>query len=86
LGAGESAAIALAAELHADLLLMDDRRGVAVALRKGLLVTGTMGLLTRAAKRGMLDLAEAFDRLKGTNFRYRQDIMDALLADAESEA
>jgi len=86
LGAGESAAIALAAELHADLLLMDDRRGVAVALRKGLLVTGTMGLLTRAAKRGMLDLAEAFDRLKGTNFRYRQDNMDALLADAESEA
>ena len=86
LGAGESAAIALAAELHADLLLMDDRRGVAVALRKGLLVTGTMGLLTRAAKRGMLDLADAFDRLKRTNFRYRQDMMDALLADADSEA
>jgi hypothetical protein len=44
LGPGETAAIALAAELHADLLLMDDRRGVAVALRKGPVVTGTMGL------------------------------------------
>jgi predicted nucleic acid-binding protein len=48
LGAGETAAIRLADELHADLLLMDDRRGVAVALRKGLRVTGTMGLLARA--------------------------------------
>jgi len=86
LGAGETAAISLAAELHADLLLMDDRRGAAVALRKGLMVTGTMGLLTRAAKRGMLDLADAFTQLKRTNFRYRQDIMDALLADVAGHA
>ncbi len=86
LGAGETAAITLATELHADLLLMDDRRGVAVALRKGLTVTGTMGLLARAAKRGMLDLGDAFSRLKRTNFRYRQDIMDALLADVAGNA
>jgi predicted nucleic acid-binding protein len=82
LGAGETAAITLAAEIHADLLLMDDRRGVTAALQRGLTVTGTMGLLARAAKRGILDLAEAFDRLKRTNFRYRQEIMDALLAEA----
>jgi len=81
LGEGEAAAIALAVELRAELLLMDDRRGVSIALRKGLTVTGTMGLLARAARRGMLDLADAFERLKRTNFRYRQDIMDALLAE-----
>ncbi len=51
LGPGETAAIELAAELHADLLLIDDRRGAAVALRKGLVVAGTMGLPARAAKR-----------------------------------
>jgi predicted nucleic acid-binding protein len=65
---------------------MDDRRGVVFALRKGLVVTGTMGLLARAAKRGMLDLTDAFARLKRTNFRYRQDIMDALLADVAGHA
>lgn len=81
MGPGETAAIALAAELHADLLLMDDRLGVAAALRQGLTVTGTMGLLARAARSGLLDLEEAFERLKRTNFRYRQDIMDFLLAE-----
>ena len=51
LGAGETAAITLAAELHADLLLMDDRRGVIAALERGLTVTGTMGLLARCKAR-----------------------------------
>jgi predicted nucleic acid-binding protein len=82
LGPGETAAIALAAEIHAELLLMDDRRGVVVALQRGLTVTGTMGLLARAAKHGIIDLADAFDRLKRTNFRYRQETMDTLLLEA----
>jgi predicted nucleic acid-binding protein len=86
LGAGETAAITLAAELHADLLLMDDRRGVIAALERGLTVTGTMGLLARAAKHGILDLADAFARLKRTNFRYRQEIMDDLLKEAGGKA
>jgi predicted nucleic acid-binding protein len=82
LGAGETEAITLATELHADLLLMDDRRGVTAALQRGLVVTGTMGLLTRAARQGILDLADAFERLKRTNFRYRQETMDAMLKEA----
>ncbi|MBV9676240.1 MAG: DUF3368 domain-containing protein [Acidobacteriaceae bacterium] len=86
LGAGEAEAIILAAELDADLLLMDDRRGVAAALRRGLIVTGTMGLLARAAQRGILDLADAFDKLKRTNFRYRQEVMDALLKEVGGSA
>lgn len=83
LGPGETAAIQLADELHADLVLMDDRRGVIAALQRGLIVTGTMGLLARAAKHGLLDLTHAFDRLKRTNFRYRQETMNALLGEAD---
>jgi predicted nucleic acid-binding protein len=40
---GETAAIALAILLNADLVLMDDRKGVIVARGKGLRVTGTLG-------------------------------------------
>jgi predicted nucleic acid-binding protein len=51
----------------------------APALGKGFEVTGTLGVLGLAARRGFVDLADSFARLKGTNFRYRQEIMDALL-------
>jgi len=76
---GEAAAIALATSLNADLLLMDDRKGVAVARSKGLRVTGTLGVLDLAAQRGLIDLAQAFTRLRATNFRYPQEVFDALL-------
>jgi predicted nucleic acid-binding protein len=76
---GERAAIALAASIGADLILLDDRAGVAAAYRRGLVVTGTLGVLDLAARRGLLDLATAFARLRATNFRYPPEIMDALL-------
>ena len=84
LDAGEGAAIALAIELHAELLLMDDDEGVTVARAKGLTVTGTLGVLSRAAQRNLLNLADAFDRIKRTNFRFRQEIMDRFLNELSS--
>jgi len=42
-------------------------------------VAGTLGVLALAARRGLVDLADAFARLKRTKFRYRPTIMDALL-------
>ena len=77
---GERAAIVLAAAIGADLILMDDRSGVGVAHRRGIAVTGTLGVLDLAARRGLIDLASAFDRLKATNFRYSPEIMEALLS------
>jgi predicted nucleic acid-binding protein len=80
LDAGERDAIALAIATETDLLLMDDQDGVAVARRRGFAVTGTLGLLDLAARRGLVDLAAAFARLKATSFYYRQGLLDALLA------
>lgn len=80
LGAGERAAISLALSLHADLILIDERKGTAVALGKGFEATGTLGVLSLASRRGLVDLADFFARLKRTNFRYRQEIMDELLS------
>jgi predicted nucleic acid-binding protein len=77
---GERAVIALAAAISADLILIDDRAGAAVAYRRGFTVTGTLGVLDLGARRGLIDLARAFERLRATNFRYRPEIMDTLLA------
>ncbi len=77
---GERAALALAGITGADLVLMDDRAGVAIARARGFAVIGTLGVLDLAARRGLIDLGDAFARLKATNFRFRPEIMDALLA------
>ena len=45
-----------------------------------------MGLLARGAKQGILDLARAFEMLKRTNFRYRQENMDLLLKEVGRKA
>ena len=58
---------------------MDDRRGAKAARDKGIEVTGTLGVLSLAGRRGMINLAEDFDRIKRTSFRYSQDVMDQFL-------
>jgi predicted nucleic acid-binding protein len=77
---GERETIALAALIGAELVLMDDRAGVAVARSEGFGVTGTLGLLDLAAERGLIDLKGAFASLKATNFHVTQTLLDTLLA------
>ena len=80
LGAGERAAIALAQELAADALLIDERDGRREAERRGLPVLGTLRVLADAAEHGLADLPAAFDRLRQTNFRASEALLKTLLA------
>lgn len=79
LDAGERSAIALGLSLKADLILIDERKGAAVALDRGFEVTGTLGILDMAAMKGFVNLRDALGRLTRTNFRYRPELISALL-------
>jgi predicted nucleic acid-binding protein len=80
LGPGEAAAIALALEQSADALLMDDRDARREARDHGLTVLGTLRVLADAAEHGFADLRTALDRLRQTNFRASNHIINELLA------
>ncbi|MBC7969450.1 MAG: DUF3368 domain-containing protein [Verrucomicrobia bacterium] len=51
---GEAEAIALAIELNANRVLMDERRGRQQAMQAGLKVTGLLGILLAAKQQGLL--------------------------------
>ena len=81
---GEQEAILLAQELHADLLLIDDKDGRLEAVRRNLVVVGTLGVLDKAAERGLVDLPDTLARLRQTSFRVAPVLLDSLLErDAE---
>lgn len=55
------------------MILMDDREGVALARRNGIGVTGTLGVLSMAAKQHLVNLAEPLQlpalRERGPGYR-----------------
>ena len=76
---GEKAALILGLELHADLILVDERKGAAVAREKGFEITGALGILVIASRRELIDLEEAFALLRGTNFHFSEALLNELI-------
>ena len=79
LNPGEQAAITLAIECGADLLIIDERLGRRAATYLGIPIIGTLGILDEAALRGLLNLSEAIARLTATNFRVSAHLIHDLL-------
>ena len=80
IGPGETEAIALALELKANAILMDENAGKDEAARVGLLVLRTLAILETAAIQELIDLPQIVARLKQTTFRATpklyQDLLD----------
>jgi predicted nucleic acid-binding protein len=53
-GAGEKAAIALARELHADIVLIDDKKAIQEARKRGLRPVHMLTVLDAAAEQGFI--------------------------------
>ncbi|MBC6478988.1 MAG: DUF3368 domain-containing protein [Hormoscilla sp. GM7CHS1pb] len=79
LGAGEREAILLAEELEADLILLDDIQARRLAVERGLIVTGLLGVLQQSATLGLIDLTVAIERLRETNFWISSSLLQSLL-------
>lgn len=79
LGAGERAALALALDTAADLVILDDQEGRRLARALGLAVTGTAGVLVEAYTRGLLpSLRTELDHLRHAGLWITEAFYDRL--------
>ena len=77
---GESSAIALAIDLPNVLLIIDDLKGRKEALRLGLKITGTLGVLFRAKQRGFIkELELVIGKLEEQGFRISSKVREEIL-------
>ena len=80
INAGEKAAIILALQEGANLIIVDEALGRKVARNKGLKVTGLLGILDRAAQQNRVDFPQAIAALERTTFRASSKLIESLLS------
>jgi predicted nucleic acid-binding protein len=76
---GDVEAICLAREIKATAILADDHAVRTVALRCGLTVVGTLGILEIAAFNGLIDLPKVISTLRQTHARFDPALISLLL-------
>jgi len=76
---GERAAILLAQELNADLILLDDMKARRAAKDRGLGITGILAILDQAATMKLIDLPAAVQSLENTSFWASDTLFQRLL-------
>ena len=83
IGLGEAAVLALAREIHADRVVLDDLDARRLARRLGVSVIGTVGLLLAAHLQGQIDSVQGeIARLEAVGFRISSALLEAILEEA----
>jgi predicted nucleic acid-binding protein len=77
---GEVEAIALAKEIKADLIILDDRKARRFAEKEGLKVSGLLAMIIMAKEKGIIkNVKPVVDDLKKQNFFVGKDLYDEIL-------
>jgi len=76
---GERTALRLSVQLRSDVVLLDEAAARALALQRGLKVSGTLGVLCEAAQAGLLKLPAALDLLRKNQFSRFPAVMEVTL-------
>ena len=78
---GEAHTIALAEELHASEVLLDERAARALATTRGLRIIGSAGLLVRAKERGLIEAVQPYlKRMQAQGVRFSDRFLRTLLS------
>ncbi len=81
LGAGETAAIALAVSIKAEMIVLDDLAARRIAREIGLKISGTLGIVLAAHRRGLLDdVAGTLDDLRSAGFHLSKTLIQDCIA------
>jgi predicted nucleic acid-binding protein len=73
---GEAAAIVLSIDLHADILLIDEKLGRKIALERGLNIIGLLGVLELAKRKNLVPAVKPLlnDLREKANFRISEEL------------
>jgi predicted nucleic acid-binding protein len=83
---GEASAIALAAEITCDYLILDDTAARKLAEKLKMRVKGTLGIFVLAKQKGIIPLFRPYlEMVEATNFRLSQQVTRQLLYEADEE-
>ena len=83
---GEASAIALALEYEQSMIILDDFKARKIAENLGLEITGTIGVLIIAKKRGIIHSIKPFlEKIRATNFRLSEAIEKQALIEADED-
>jgi predicted nucleic acid-binding protein len=80
---GERQALALAKEIQADFVLLDDKVARRFAESEALKVKGTLGIVADAAKAGLLDFRATVETLQRSSMHLEPRLAERIIAEFE---